>query len=63
LNQIEFIWKSIKRAISKLFIINMGHMRNIINRYFMKYSSQLSFAKAWIKTTLGENLKSQLLGA
>jgi len=38
-------------------------MRNIIDRYFMKYSSQLSFAKAWIETILSENLKSQLLGA
>jgi len=63
LNPIEFIWKSIKRVISKMFIINIGHMRNIIGRYFMKYSLQLSFAKAWIKNILSENLKSQLLGA
>jgi len=63
LNPIEFIWKSIKRVVSTMFIINTVHMRNIIDRYFMKYSSQLSFAKAWIETILSENLKSQLLGA
>ena len=63
LNPIELIWKSIKRIISNTFIINVGHMKNVIDRHFIKYSSQLSFAKAWIGTFLSENLKCQLLGA
>jgi transposase len=49
LNPIEFIWKDIKRAISKDFIKNPGKLRRIISRVFLECSEKLSYAKSWIK--------------
>lgn len=48
LNPIEFIWKSIKRVISRTFIRNIDHMKEIILTEFEKFASSLTFAKAWI---------------
>jgi putative transposase len=48
LNPIEFIWKSIKRIISRIFIQNLDHLKQIILDAFQKYGCSLSFAKAWI---------------
>jgi len=53
LNPIEFIWKSIKRIISRTFIQNLDHMKQIILEAFQKYGCSLSFAKAWIAKFLG----------
>lgn len=49
LNPIEFIWKSIKRIISKEFIVDLDHMRSIIRDNFQIYSSQISFAERRIE--------------
>jgi transposase len=48
LNPIEFIWKSIKRIISRTFIRDLDHLKQIILDAFEKYGGSLSFAKAWI---------------
>lgn len=61
LNPIEFIWKSIKRVVSREFIIDLDHMKEIIRRCFQKYAKKISFAKRWIKKFL--NNKLQLLGS
>lgn len=61
LNPIEFIWKSIKRIISKEFIVNIDHMRSIIRDNFQIYSSQISFAKRWIEKFLDDNYKLKML--
>lgn len=53
LNPIEYIWKSIKRILSK----------NLIYEKFMKYSSQLSFAKKWIKKFLDDKYMYERLGS
>ena len=48
LNPIEFIWKSIKRIISRTFIHDLDHMKQIIVDAFRKYGGSQSFARAWI---------------
>ena len=49
LNPIEFIWKTIKRAISIVFVENVEVLRKIIERTFYKLAESLSFAKSWIE--------------
>ncbi len=60
LNPIEYIWKSIKKIISKEFIIDQEHMKRIILDAFLNFSSKLSFAKRWIEKFM--NNKLQMLG-
>jgi transposase len=62
LNPIEFIWKSIKRVISRTFIIDLGYMRQIILRTFLEYASHLSFADRWIEKFLNAKNKLKMLG-
>ncbi len=56
LNPIEFIWKSIKRIISHSFIKDVKHMRDFIKKHFKSYSSQLTYAKSWIKLFFNGNI-------
>ncbi len=57
LNPIEFIWKSIKRVVSREFIVDLNHMKEIIRRSFQKYSKKISFAKRWIEKFLNNKLR------
>lgn len=61
LNPLEFIWKSIKKIISKEFIVDLDHMKKIIYGSFQNFSSKLSFAKRWIEKFL--NNKLEMLGS
>lgn len=63
LNPIEFIWKSIKRVISREFIVDLDHMRSIISNNFQIYSSQISLAKRWIEKFLDEDYKLNISGS
>lgn len=54
LNPIEFIWKSIKRAISYIFIESKEHFKSLIRNSFNNFSKSVSFAKNWMSTFLGE---------
>ncbi|OPX78146.1 MAG: Integrase core domain protein [Methanosaeta sp. PtaB.Bin039] len=60
LNPIEFIWRSIKRVISRSFIKDLEHIRQIISdsERFLEHASSLSFAKSWIERFLEEKLSS-----
>jgi transposase len=60
LNPIEFIWKSIKRIISRTFIRDLGHLKQIILDGFKKFGSALSFAHAWISKFLGDTFDIKL---
>jgi len=62
LNPIEFIWKSIKRVISRKFITNLDYMKSLIRDSFLNDSSRLSFAKRWIEKFLDERYKRKILG-
>ena len=61
LNPIEYIWKSIKKIISKEFIIDQGHMKRIILDAFLNFSSKLSFARRWIEKFMDNKL--EMLGS
>ncbi len=63
LNPIEFIWKSIKKVISREFIVDLNHMKKIISGRFRKYSSQISFAKEWVEKFIDEEHKLEILGS
>jgi transposase len=52
LNPIEFIWKSIKRALSIITVKDLCDMRNIISNSWDKFSISLSYGKAWIEKFL-----------
>ncbi len=54
LNPIEFIWKSLKRQISSMFIASEIHLKHIVQALFYRFSSTLSFAKSWIDEFLSE---------
>ena len=56
LNPIEYIWKSIKKIISKEFIIDQDHMKRIILDAFLNFSSKLSFARRWIEKFMENKL-------
>ena len=60
LNPIEYIWKSIKRIISRTFIRDLDHLKQIILDAFKKCGRSLSFAKAWIAKFLGSKFGIKL---
>jgi putative transposase len=49
LNPIEFIWKSIKKDISKEFIESITQLRELIRDKFTELSKSKSFAKNWMR--------------
>ena len=53
LNPIEYIWKSIKRVISRSFVHDIDHMRALIRDSFLENAKKLSFAGYWIERFLG----------
>jgi putative transposase len=52
LNPIEFIWKSIKKELSSRFLMYKEEVRDVVERFFYKFSSSLSFADSWIRKFL-----------
>jgi len=62
LNPIEYIWKSIKRVISRSFIRDIDHIRASIRESFLENASKLSYAKYWIERFLGGDIWYKKLG-
>ncbi len=56
LNPIEFIWKSIKREVSREFIRDVDHLKNLNKEKFYEFSSRHSFAANWIEVFLKNEL-------
>jgi len=56
LNLIKFIWKSIKREVSREFIRDVDHMKRLIRENFYRFSARRSFAANWIRVFLGNEL-------
>jgi putative transposase len=52
LNPIEFIWKTIKRELSPIFIETQEQIQNLIEKHFKNYSKSITYAKKWIKKFL-----------
>lgn len=60
LNPIEFIWKSIKRVISAIFVESIEHLKTTTMDAFIRLSRSLSYAEKWIDTFLDREVKSIL---
>ena len=52
LNPIEYIWKSIKRVLSLVFVRNVEEMKKVISQAWNKLCKKISFAKSWIEKFL-----------
>jgi len=63
LNHIEFIWKSIKRVISRNFIKDVNHLRKLIKDAFINYAAKLSFAKDWIERFINTEDRLRIFGS
>jgi len=61
LNPIEFIWKSIKKEVSKEFIESVTQLRELIKEKFTELSKSKSFAKSWMKI-FDEQIKKVVSG-
>ena len=61
LNPIEFIWKSLKRVLSLVFVKAEDELKNIIRLNFQTFSKSLSYAKCWIGRFLNETPFYQML--
>jgi putative transposase len=57
LNPIEFIWKTVKRELSPLFIETKNQLKELIQKYFIQCVKSTSFAKKWIEKFLKNKLK------
>jgi putative transposase len=53
LNPIEFIWKSVKRAISVRFVHSTDEMRQVITAAWSEAAQHCSFGKGWIQRFVG----------
>jgi len=56
LNPIEYIWKSIKRAVSISDVDNVDDLIKIVENNFFSLTGSLSFAKSWIPRFLHDKL-------
>ncbi len=54
LNPIEFIWKSIKRIISREFIKDLTYLRCLIEQKFLEFASGLGYANRWVMKFIEE---------
>jgi transposase len=57
LNPLEYIWKSIRKDISKEIIESVTRLRELIRNKYTELAPSKSFAKNWMKT-FGEIIKS-----
>ena len=49
LNPIEFIWKTVKRAVSLQFIHSLDELRQVISQVWHEAAQKCSYAKRWIE--------------
>lgn len=61
LNPEEYLWKSMKRALSKDFIKTIDEMKATVNKVWNELSDDSGFAKHWIEAFLvGVSFYSEL---
>ena len=56
LNPIEFIWKSVKRAVSVASIDSEEKLKDTIKKSFLVLSGRLTFAKRWSEKFLNKSI-------
>ena len=57
LNPIENVWKSVKRFVSEISLLNIEELKETIAKAFKKLTESISFAKSWIEKFLGDKFK------
>jgi putative transposase len=57
LNPIEYIWKTIKRELSPIFIKKQEQLIKLIEIHFKNRTKSLTYAKSWIKKFLNKKYK------
>jgi putative transposase len=57
LNPIEYIWKSVKRELSPIFIKKQEQLKNLIEKNFKNHSQSLTYAHSWINKFLPKSIK------
>jgi transposase len=62
LNPIEYIWKSIKRVLSLVFVKNIDDMKSVISKEWDKFSKRLGYAEGWINKFLKSDTYAKLCG-
>lgn len=62
LNPIEYIWKSIKRVLSLVFVKNLDDMKSVISQEWNKFSKRLGYAEGWINKFLKVDAYAKLCG-
>ena len=49
-NPIELVWKSIKRVVSGMFILERYQLIDVVRENFMKETSKTSYLEGWMRT-------------
>ena len=63
LNPIEYIWKSVRKVLSLVFVKNLDEMKKSISESWNIFSKCLSYAEGWIKKFLtGKSYYERLCG-
>lgn len=57
LNPIENIWKSVKRYVSEVSLLNLEELKDTIAKAFKKLTESISFARGWIEKFLNDKFK------
>ena len=63
LNPIEFLWKSVKRIVSRTLIASEMHLKAVVERTFEEISMFNSYSMGWIRKSIPkEYTKYQMVG-
>lgn len=49
LNHIEFIWKSIKKEVSRTFVMDRDVLINLVKSNFIEFSKSSSTCRDWVE--------------
>ena len=55
-NPIELVWKSIKRVVSGMFILERYQLIDVVRENFLKETSKTSYLEGWMKTFFNQSL-------
>ena len=61
-NPIELIWKSIKRTVSGMFILERCHLIDVVKECFIQETRKISYIASW-QTTFFIDHNSKILGS
>jgi len=57
LNPIEFVWKSIKKSVSRISPLDVELLKDVVTKSFYNLTQSNSFAEKWIKYFLNDKFK------